>query len=193
MLEGDKLFVVKIMDKFLLFVFSLASVIVTFIAILIGFRLVDNSVVKRFVNSIYESEIVQISFILSATILLFIGFRMLFISVRRTSANAPSIKQRTDFGDIQISLETVENLSLKAAGRTRGVKDLKARIRVTDAGLEIIIRTFVDGEISIPNVTEEVQRSVKTHIEEITGIPVAAVSVFVANITQTQTFKSRVE
>lgn len=184
---------VKIMDKLLLFVFSLASVIAAFIAILIGFRLVDNSDVKRFVTSIYESEIVQISLILSATILLLIGFRMLFISVRRTSANAPSIKQRTDFGDIQISLETVENLSLKAAGRTRGVKDLKARIRVTDAGLEIIIRTFVDGEISIPSVTEEVQRSVKTHVEEITGIPVAAVSVFVANITQTQTFKSRVE
>jgi uncharacterized alkaline shock family protein YloU len=118
---------------------------------------------------------------------------MFYISVRRGSSQAPSIKQRTDFGDIQISLETVENLSLKAAGRIRGMKDLKSRIRVTDAGLEIIIRSFVDGESSIPNVSEEVQKAVKSHIEEITGIPVALVSVYVANITQTQSFRSRVE
>jgi uncharacterized alkaline shock family protein YloU len=52
----------------------------------------------------------------------------------------------------------------------------------------------VDGEASIPAITEEMQSAVKSHVEEITGIPVASVSVFVANVSQTTpTFKSRVE
>jgi uncharacterized alkaline shock family protein YloU len=125
---------------------------------------------------------------------LLISLRFFYISVRRGRTQSPSIDQRTDFGDIRISLDTVENLALKAAYRTRGVKDLKARVRVSQAGLEIVVRTIVDGETSIPEMTEDMQRAVKAHVEEITGIPVAFVSVFVANIVQSSpSFKSRVE
>ncbi len=75
----------------------------------------------------------------------------------------------------------------------KGVHDLKARINVGQAGLNIVIRAVVDGDVSIPDITEEVQKTVKGHLEETTGIPVADVSVFVANIVHHQTFKSRVE
>jgi uncharacterized alkaline shock family protein YloU len=52
----------------------------------------------------------------------------------------------------------------------------------------------VDGDHSIPELTEEMQSGVKRYVEDITGIPVASVTVFVANIVQTSpTFKSRVE
>jgi len=56
-----------------------------------------------------------------------------------------------------------------------------------------MIRAAVDGESSIPELSEEMQRLVKGHVEEITGIPVANVSVFIANLIQAHTFKSRVE
>ncbi|HZG55374.1 alkaline shock response membrane anchor protein AmaP, partial [Paenibacillus sp.] len=104
-----------------------------------------------------------------------------------------SIDQRTEFGDIRISLETVENLALKAANRVRGVKELRARVRVDDSGLDIQLRSVVDGESSIQQLTEEMQRGVKEHVEDITGIPVATVTVYVANVVQSQSFKARVE
>ncbi|MNM70308.1 hypothetical protein D3C81_819350 [compost metagenome] len=105
----------------------------------------------------------------------------------------PSIDQRTEFGDIQISVETIENLSLKAASRVRGIKDVKTRIKITESGLNIIIRALVDGESSIPSLTEEVQKQVHDHVQEITGIPVSYVSVYIANLVQSPTIKSRVE
>jgi uncharacterized alkaline shock family protein YloU len=37
------------------------------------------------------------------------------------------------------------------------------------------------------------QRGVKEHVEDITGIPVASVTVYVANVVQSQSFKPRVE
>jgi uncharacterized alkaline shock family protein YloU len=65
---------------------------------------------------------------------------------------------------------------------------------VTNAGLDIELRTVVDGEGSIPVLTEEIQSAVKMHLEEITGIPVSGVSVYVANVAyNANTFKSRVE
>jgi uncharacterized alkaline shock family protein YloU len=146
-----------------------------------------------FVRQIYFEKSIGYPMIAGAFLIFLASSRFLYISLRRGRGNAPSIDQRTEFGDIRISIETVENLSLKAANRVRGVKDLKARVNVNASGLEIVIRSVVDGESSIPDLTEELQRSVKEHVEEITGIPVASVSVFVANIVQTHTFKSRVE
>lgn len=185
---------IKVLDRLLLFIFSLVVLITACTLLVCAFGWISFQSAGTFAHNVYYDLDTAIPFIILTIIVAVISIRFLFVAVRRSKANAPSIDQRTDYGDIRISLETVENLSLKAAKRTRGVKDLKCRVRVSPAGLEIIIRAIVDGESSIPLLTEEMQSGVKTHIEEITGIPVAVVTVFVANIQQSApTFKSRVE
>jgi uncharacterized alkaline shock family protein YloU len=186
---------IKMLDRLLLFVYSVAIGAASIIAIVAaggGFSVKWlNQVVSEFTG---ESRIVQSSVIGVAIVILLISVRFFIVSVRRSGNSAPSINQRTEHGEIRISVETVENLALKAASRTRGVKDLRARVRVAESGLEIMIRAFVDGEGSIPTLSEEMQRTVSEQIEEATGIPVAEVSVFIANVTQAPTtFKSRVE
>ncbi|MBP1999440.1 putative alkaline shock family protein YloU [Paenibacillus shirakamiensis] len=178
----------KILDRFLLFIYSLSIGILSVITIL----LVTGVVPLRIENSSDE----RLAFIITvsvAAVLFLLSVRFFYISIRRDRASLPSIDQRTEFGDIQISVETIENLSLKAASRVRGVKDVKTRIKISESGLHITIRALVDGESSIPTLTEEVQRQVHDHIEEITGIPVSFVSVYIANVVQSSTVKSRVE
>lgn len=75
----------------------------------------------------------------------------------------------------------------------RGVKDLKSRIKVSQSGLDIAIRAVVDGEESIPTLTTEVQKQVHDFVKDTTGIPVSSVSVYIANVVQAPSFKSRVE
>ena len=149
---------------------------------------------STFLHDVYTDTGTAVPFIIVCSVVLLISIRLFYISVRTGQAQAPSIDQRNDWGDIRISIDTVENLALKIASRSRGVKDLKARVRVDSAGLDILIRTVVDGETPIPALTEEMQEAIKQHIEEITGIPVAMVSVYVANVVQSApSFKSRVE
>lgn len=185
----------KIVDRLLLFLFSFASLIGIAVLLVAAFGWIPLSDTNRFVYNVYSDTVTAAVFIISCFVFLLIAFRMLYLSVRADNgAGVPSIDQRTEFGDIRISLETVENLALKAAGRVRGLKDLRSRVRVTGAGLEIVIRAVVDGESSIPAMTEEVQAAVKEHLELITGVPVAQVSVFVANVAQSShSFRSRVE
>ena len=185
---------VKIADRLLLLIYSFIIFVLSGTMLFIAWDWVPLTESSRTLASIYHEPEVAYAVIGVSILLLLISVRFLYVSVRRSHSQAPSIDQRTEFGDIRISMDTVENLALKAAGRTRGVKDLRARVRVSQAGLEIVIRTVVDGETSIPELTEEMQGAVKSYIEEITGIPVAQVSVFVANIVATSpTFKSRVE
>jgi uncharacterized alkaline shock family protein YloU len=186
---------IKMLDKLLLFLYSVAIGIVSIVAIITASGGFSNKWLTKVLSDFTgEDKLLQAIVIGVAVIILLISIRFFVLSVRTGGSSAPSINQRTEHGDIRISVETVENLALKAASRTRGVKDLRARVRVTESGLEILIRAFVDGEGSIPTLSEEMQRTVSTQIEEATGIPVAEVSVFIANVTQAPTtFKSRVE
>ncbi|WP_138753409.1 alkaline shock response membrane anchor protein AmaP [Paenibacillus sinopodophylli] len=184
---------IKVVDKLLLFLYSIAIGCISVLLVCIGFGWISLSLLSDWIDELYRLDSLKITLIVTGIILFILSLRFFIVSLHRGSASAPSIDQRTDFGDIRISLETIENLALKAASRQRGVKDLRARIRATDAGLDIVIRAVVDGESSIPVLTEEIQRTVKEHVEDIAGIPVMNVAVYVANIIQTGTFKSRVE
>ncbi|NEW06211.1 alkaline shock response membrane anchor protein AmaP [Paenibacillus sp. SYP-B3998] len=184
----------KIVDRLLLLLYSLIVFVASIIVLCTASGWIPKAQAELTLSHFYVDKNYAYPGICISLIVLLISIRFLFISLRRSRAQSPSIDQRTDFGDIRISMETVENLSLKAAGRSKGVKDLRARVKVNQSGLEITIRTVVDGETSIPELTEEMQSAVKSYIEEITGIPVANVTVFVANIVQSApTFKSRVE
>lgn len=186
---------IKILDRLLLFLYSAvigALAVVTIIAASGG--LIESGL-HRWVDLFTGgSSVVQATVITAAVIILLVSLRFFILSVRRSGSSAPSINQRTEHGEIRISVETVENLALKAASRTRGVKDLRARVKVAESGLEILIRAFVEGDGSIPALSEDMQKTVAQHVEDATGIPVAAVSVYIANVTQAPTaFKSRVE
>lgn len=177
----------KILDRLLLFIYSLSIGILSVIAVL----LVTNAVpvdLKRYNGSSWIIAAISIS-----AVLFLLSIRFFYIAIKRDRGSLPSIDQRTEYGDIQISVETIENLSYKAASRVRGIRDVKTRIRITDSGLEIMVRALVDGETSIPELTEEVQKQVHDHVEEITGIPVSYVSVYIANLVQSPVIKSRVE
>lgn len=183
----------KVFDRLLLFVYSLAVAVGAIALLLTASALMPLERTSQFLRNVYYDVPTAYTVIILSVALFLISIRFFYLTFRRGRGNVPSIDQRTDLGDIRISIETVENLSLKAASRIRGIKELKSRVQVSDAGLEIVIRTVVDGESAIPDLSEGVQRSVKDHVEAVTGIPVSNVSVFVANVASSQTFKSRVE
>lgn len=183
----------KVMDKLLLFIYSLAIGVVSVFMLSLGFGWISKKLLNDLLVEFYRLDAYQIALGIIGIALLLISLRFFIVSLHRGAASAQSIDQRTEFGDIRISIETIENLALKAATRQRGVKELRTRVRATDAGLEIVLRAVIDGESSIPALTEDIQRAVKEHVEEITGIPVMNVAVFVANVVQANTFKSRVE
>jgi uncharacterized alkaline shock family protein YloU len=179
--------VAKILDRFLLFIYSLSIAILSLAVILHLSGVIPSDWINK------SDDVVFITAISVMVVLFLLSLRFFYISIRKERNRIPSIDQRTEFGDIQISVETIENLCLKAASKVRGVRDLKSRIKVDQAGIDIEIRAVVDGEYSIPALSSDIQKQVHDYLQETTGIPVANVSVFIANVSQAPSFKSRVE
>lgn len=177
----------KILDRLLLLIYSLSIGSLSVIAIL----LLTEAIPLQLDEGVERP--VWIAGIVIAAVLFLLSLRFFYISIRRDRSSLSSIDQRTEYGDIQISTETIENLAYKAASRVRGIREVKTRIRITESGLDIVVRAMVDGDTPIPTLTEEVQKQVHDHVEEITGIPVSYVSVYIANLVQSPVIKSRVE
>jgi uncharacterized alkaline shock family protein YloU len=184
---------IKVVDKLLLFLYSLIVGVISIFFMSLGFGWLTSRMLSDLLTEFYRSNGIQIGTGIAGIVILLLSFRFFILSLHRGSMSAQSIDQRTEFGDIRISIETIENLALKTASKQRGVKELRSRVRASDSGLEIVLRAVIDGESSIPALTEDIQRAVKEHVEDITGIPVSNVAVFIANVVQANTFKSRVE
>lgn len=184
---------IHVLDRLFMFFYSIIVVISTLFMLFLSFHWIHDSLVRNVVYYIQNIVWLQSTAMVISIFILLYSIRLLYLSIRSSKGSGSAIDQKTDFGDISISIETVENLALKAASRVKGAKDLRARVQVTEAGLELKLRTIIDGDSPIPQLTEEMQSMVKEQIEEITGIPVAFVSVFVANVTQAHSLKSRVE
>lgn len=183
----------KFFDRLFLFFFSLSVCIVSAAVLVAALGVIDANHTLNAVRDVFEFSWLNNTVIISAFVLFLLAVRYTYISVRVQNPRKSSYNLVTSLGEIMISIDTIENLALKAASTVRGVKDIKAKVKISQQGLELAIRVVVDGVHAIPVLTEEIQQQVTKEVTEITGVQVSNVSVFVSNIIQNQSVKRRVE
>lgn len=128
--------------------------------------------------------------ILFAVLFLF-GVRIILYSFNRYS-DQQALVQDTGHGKVKVSLLAIENLVKKTVRQKRGVKDVKAMVRAPEGkDIQIQIRIVISPEISVPDLTAELQQTVKDYVLDIIGIQVGEVSIVIDNISSDS--KPRVE
>src|SRR5690606_19838422 len=146
---------------------------------------------------LYRNPAVAYPFIGAGLLFLLFSIRLFVLGLRNPARNVRSIDRRTDHGLVRVSFQTLQNLPAGAAGGVGGLHDLKTRIRSGANGIEIDLRTRVDGQRPLPELTEQLQAAVKQHVEQMSGLPVASVSVLIegaaAQAAEPPPFKKRVE
>jgi uncharacterized alkaline shock family protein YloU len=182
----------NIVDRVLLFIYFLAVGAISVVMIMFSLNMFNPNDVNGFLNLMTSELVYQSVWIGVFAILLLLTLRYLLIG-KRTGKSSPSVDQRTDLGEVRISLETISNLALKAAQRIRGVKDVKAKVNVEEAGIVLSMKMSVDGDQSIPTLSEDLQREVKSYVEEITGLPVIDVTVYITNVVSQGVVRGRVD
>lgn len=108
---------------------------------------------------------------------------------RRYASRA--IVQETELGTVRISLKAVEDLVQRAARQAQGVRDVKVDLRSDKQGVFINLIVTVAPDISIPAVSDEVQRRVEQYITQTVGVTVARVTVTFRAVAELS--RSRVE
>ncbi len=125
---------INIIDKLLLFIYSFIIFCVAGLFLFISSSWMKLTTTRAMLESLYFDKGPAYTTISMSIVLLLISFRFMWVIVRSRRAQGPTINQRNEFGDIKVTLETIENLSLKSASKARGLKDVRAKVKVSDQG-----------------------------------------------------------
>lgn len=186
----------NLFDRLILSLYSLALTVISLIVIAAAMNLIPYEVVQANILSVYEAETMRYAYLGAAIVFFLISLKFLLQGFRRGKdrRQLEAISQRTDWGHVSITVNTIESIALKASRRVRGVRDVKSVIRTDETGTSILMKCSVDGETPVPGIVEEVQKGVKEQVEAIIGMDVKQVDVKITEVAQQPTTRlSRVE
>ncbi|SHK06843.1 alkaline shock response membrane anchor protein AmaP [Desulforamulus aeronauticus] len=119
-------------------------------------------------------------------VLLLIGLRLFWVSLTRRNNSGKAVVHDYKLGQVRISVLAIENLVKKAVGQMSGIKEVKPRVVEHKKGMGLHIRAVVTPDISIPEVSREIQQKVQEYLAQTTGITVSEIKVIVDNISTTR-------
>lgn len=102
--------------------------------------------------------------------------------------NKPEAKytqiDNTEYGQIHITMEAIENFVTRAVNTVKEVKEVKPRIKILPEGMALLLKITILPDTNVPNVTKEIQEKVSQYLKEFGGIEVFDVEVVVEKIAQ---------
>lgn len=109
--------------------------------------------------------------------------RLLYFAFRRRGVGR-GVVHDSDLGEVRISMNAVENLVSRVARQQRGVRDVRSLAAFTDGRISVDLRTWVGPDVSIPELTDLLQKEVVRYVRNVIGIDVSQVRVQVVNIAE---------
>ena len=127
----------------------------------------------------------QIYLLIVMGLLFIAGLRLLWVALTR-SRDGKAVVHDYMLGQVRISLITIENLVKKVVYQIHGVKEVTPRVVQTREGIGLYIRAVVAPDISIPEISRQIQHRVQEYLVETTGITVNEIKIMVDNISTTR-------
>lgn len=174
----------KLLDKLINFIFSLAMIIVSVVILLVMFNLTTTEFVNGVLNNYLWNNDYRMAVIISSIVVLLAGLKTtIFLSDFKKKRKMP-ITVSTDNGNVQIAHETIESTAKAVAKNYEEVKDVNAKMVGKNKGVEIYMAILVSQDTNIRALTRSIQDEVKNKIHETTGVLVLNTDIKVKNIVE---------
>ncbi len=94
-----------------------------------------------------------------------------------------SVAQKTSFGEIKISTNSIKHLTLKVIKGMGDIKEAKPEINILKmGGINIDLHLSVMQDVNIPELSEKIQRKVKEYLSETSGIETKEIKIHIDKI-----------
>lgn len=125
---------------------------------------------------------VFLKILVSACLLLFaiLGIRAVFIGVGSSRKNV-AMAASTNEGNIYINLTSICALAVKAGQKVDQVLGIRVHTEIAPQGADIAVKACLADNAVIPEVSAEIQKSIKADVEAMCGIAVHKVVVQIDN------------
>ena len=175
----------NIIDRLILIICSICLAILSIIIILFpfgqfNFLSMDNiNRILKVIEGDYLYSAIGLAFLLASVRLMILGLKR-----NKDKTKITYLVQRSDYGEIKISSDTIVGLSESVSDKFTGVKNIKTKVDILEGQIYIYLKGEVTPEINITETTKELQSKVKEHIEKCTGVNVNEIKVVISNVTE---------
>ena len=120
---------------------------------------------------------VRIWLIVALALLLILGVYCVLILFRHRSRHDKFVMQKTENGELSISLKAMENMVQKCLDPHKELNVQSVRLENQKGGLLIRIRGMVAGGVSIPLTVDALQQQIKQYVTACSGVEVKDIRV----------------
>ncbi len=172
----------KIWERLLLVFLALVSIAVLgFFA----FSVWNPTALLVLLYEMQQSVYLKIAFSALAFVFAVLSVRIMFAGLGG-NAKTVTMAASTEAGGIYINIDTISDLASKAVRKVEGIREIRIRTTMQEGGAYIAVKISMASDCVIPEVSAQVQQSVKTDVEGLCGITVKKVVVQVDNSLQSQ-------
>lgn len=176
----------SITGRIIYYIFMIIVLLMSICLFVFSIGAVSFDYVQSYLEMYYSGDwIVNLITALVAAFLFIASIKLIFPSKGSKRLTGALVKN-TELGEIQVSVGTLNNLAQKAVRQFDEVKDVDSNISPEIDGIGIQLKLMIMPDVIIPDVTKQVQDEVKRYIEQISGIHVKEVRIFIDNMTHPQ-------
>lgn len=174
------------LDKLMMVLYSLVVGIISVILMILPFDIRGILSIDRLIRHIdsirgnYTYSLVGLIGLAISIGSLFFIFKFGKVEKKKKKDSILSIKN--DFGDITIYDDTVIGLIKNISEEFAGIDKIKTKVSFKEEEIYIDIKGEAEEEISIPQISAELQEKVKEHIENATGATVNTVNIEITKV-----------
>jgi len=168
----------KLFDRILLALLLIFTVVLALGLMVFGGRVIPLQNIQETIADIYGQTQVTLIIICVAVVLLLIALRLTFANTSKKQPNATLVKA-TELGGTFISLEALNVMIQKHCKSCSRIRNSISSVIAVKDGIVIRLRLFLMPETDIPQLTQELQRTLKEYIEKYSGVYVQQVSILV--------------
>lgn len=166
-------------DKIVLSIYTLALAVFSFIMMVVSI-FPERVQPARMIEEALSTGRGRWSLGLVGAVFFLVSVRLILVAFRRQGGQP--VVHETAMGEVRISLDAVENLVRKTARAIKGVREIKATVIHGKDGLHVLLKGTISPEVSIPEVSEEIQSNVRTYVKRVVGVELVDIRMEVENI-----------
>lgn len=172
----------KILDKFINFIFSLAMIIASTAILLVLLNLADVRFIDNLVNNYLWNPEYRTTAIIVVLLVWLAAIKTTIFLADFKQKKKESIIVNSENGSIRIAGETVESTAKAVAKMYNEVKDVNVKMVNKKKGIDLYMSISVSQDTNIKDLTQKIQDAVKAKIQNTTGVVVLNTDIKVKNV-----------
>ena len=186
-------FFMKILEKFVLILYSFLVLVISVVLCLVIFKIIDIETINNCIKYMLEDSTILITVLASSIVCILLSIRCLFFRKRKEikKSDATDILLENESGRLLISKRAIENAVRNVVNNAvKDTKDCKVIVDIDPANyLSVYVSILLNNNLKIRDMTLDLQLKIKSQIKDDFDLDVKQVNIKIDSVEEKENEK----